>query len=428
MALITKEWLASDAVDDSNLKLRNNNYLKGRNAADSGDINIVKVNATDILEFGSVPQVPSDPSNNNDLARKSWIDTQLSAKQSTSAKNSANGYAGLDAGGKVLVSALPSSVMEFKGAWNANTNVPYLSNANAPIAASKIIQDITYTAKAAGSAGNSITIEYTNTVTQGNELATAVGNAISVAIESGVSTATQVKAAIDTFNSLVDAVISGTAGNAQVTVGATALADGQDAADNGDVYRVSVAGSHDFGAGALVFGVGDWAMFNGTIWQRSPATDAVTSVNSLTAAVVLDTDDISEPMTPTNKWFTDARARTAAVLNTTAGSETDQAASVSAMKSYVSGEIGAITGADSELEVKTLIAGDITAGYVDLGFKAMVDSCVVWPIGGPIQTPVTDYTLSYTGGAGGVTRLTFAGDLAAKLVATNKLAIKYLKG
>ncbi len=60
----------------------------------------------------------------------------------------------------------------------------------------------------------------------------------------------------------------------------------------GDVYRCSVAGSVDFGAGAISFGVGDWVMYNGSIWQHSPATDAVTSVNTKTGAVVLNYADV----------------------------------------------------------------------------------------------------------------------------------------
>jgi hypothetical protein len=50
----------------------------------------------------------------------------------------------------------------------------------------------------------------------------------------------------------------------------------------------------------------------------------------------LSTNDLSEG---TNLFHTTARARTAAVVNSTAGSETDQAPSVSSMKSYVSSSI-----------------------------------------------------------------------------------------
>jgi hypothetical protein len=40
----------------------------------------------------------------------------------------ANGVATLDSGGKVPVSQLPNSVMEYQGTWNANTNTPTLAN------------------------------------------------------------------------------------------------------------------------------------------------------------------------------------------------------------------------------------------------------------------------------------------------------------
>jgi hypothetical protein len=50
----------------------------------------------------------------------------------------------------------------------------------------------------------------------------------------------------------------------------------------------------------------------------------------------LNTDNVPEG---TAQYFTDTRAKTAAVVNSTAGSETDQAPSVSAMKSYVGGAV-----------------------------------------------------------------------------------------
>jgi len=39
-----------------------------------------------------------------------------------------NGYASLDSAGKVPVSQLPASLMEYKGMWNASTNTPTLAN------------------------------------------------------------------------------------------------------------------------------------------------------------------------------------------------------------------------------------------------------------------------------------------------------------
>jgi hypothetical protein len=86
----------------------------------------------------------------------------------------------LDVNGKILVSQLPNSVMEYKGTWDASTNTPTLANGT------------------------------------GNQ---------------------------------------------------------------GDVYLCNVAGTVNFGAGAIAFVVGDQVIYSGSIWQRaSGATGTVTSV------------------------------------------------------------------------------------------------------------------------------------------------------
>lgn len=83
------------------------------------------------------------------------------------------------------------------------------------------------------------------------------------------------------------------------------LADG--VGDAGDVYRVSVAGIQDLGSGPIDFQVGDYVIYNGTIWEISDTTDAVSSVNGYQGVVVLDTDDIAEGTT--NRYYTDSRVQ-----------------------------------------------------------------------------------------------------------------------
>jgi hypothetical protein len=100
----------------------------------------------------------------------------------------------------------------------------------------------------------------------------------------------------------------------------------------GYAYRVSVAGTTNLD-GIASWAVGDFAVYNGTTWDKWDTTDLVSSVNGATGVVVLGTDEIAEGVT--NLYHTTTRARTAAVVNSTAGSETDQAPSVSAIKSYV---------------------------------------------------------------------------------------------
>lgn len=104
-------------------------------------------------------------------------------------KGVANGYASLDGGGKVPLTQLPATLLEYQGTWNANTNTPTLAN--------------------------------------------------------GTGT-------------------------------------------SGFVYIVNVAGTTDFGAGPITFAVGDWAIYDGSIWQKSLNSNAVSSVNGATGAVTVN--------------------------------------------------------------------------------------------------------------------------------------------
>jgi len=99
----------------------------------------------------------------------------------------------------------------------------------AAVKALLLVQDITYTAVKGGSQGNLISIQYANTATAGAETVLVTGNAILVGIQSGVSTATQVSAAIGASAAallLVTRVITGVGATAQVTAAAAFLATG----------------------------------------------------------------------------------------------------------------------------------------------------------------------------------------------------------
>lgn len=79
----------------------------------------------------------------------------------------------------------------------------------------------------------------------------------------------------------------------------------------GDTYRVNVAGA---GVNSLNFVVGDYVIYDGAVWQKAHSgADAVNSVNGFAGIVVLSTTNIGEG---TNLYFTDTRARTAAVQDT----------------------------------------------------------------------------------------------------------------
>jgi hypothetical protein len=96
------------------------------------------------------------------------------------------------------------------------------------VRASLVLQDLTFSAKAVGAEGNGITVSYIAGGTAGAEVVTVSGTVIQVQIQAGVSTAAQVKTAVEAFsaaNALVTVSITGSGSNAQV-VGSGTLSGG----------------------------------------------------------------------------------------------------------------------------------------------------------------------------------------------------------
>lgn len=188
-----------------------------------------------------------------------------------------------------------------------------------------------------------------------------------------------------------------------------------DTSVDGFLYYVNVAGSQDFGAGSETFSVGDWVYNVNGAWEKADNNDDVLSVNGQVGAVTLDTDDISEGAT--NLYFTVTRARVSAVVNSTAGSESDQAPSVVAMKGYVAGEIAGVSQAFRN-QVRTLTAGEASGNSLILPEAPLAGSLHVTPEGGPPQVVGNDFSVSGT-------TLTLLGDLATYAVAGTRLIIHY---
>lgn len=228
-------WPGSNASYGAGFKFRNDTYahysigVKGSsfvlsNTGSDGTV-VWPVSITDLITVGTSGNtviagtvtassiIKSGGTSSQFLKADGSVDS--TTYQSTSQKGQANGYASLDGAGKVPVAQLPSSIMEYKGTWNASTNSP-------------------------------------------------------------------------------------------------SLADGT--GDTGDVYRVSTAGTRNLGSGSITFDVGDYVIYNGTIWEKSDTTDAVASVNGFTGVITLTTTNIGEG---TNLYYTDARARAAITLTTT---------------------------------------------------------------------------------------------------------------
>jgi hypothetical protein len=456
MSKVVTKWITDDAVTQDKIRLDNNAALKARNAGDSANIEILKVNASDRIEFISLPQMTADPSSANDLARKSYVDT----KADTAAANTVTNNA-------------------FAGAWSTQIWV-------APSQQAVYNEMVTKFNIAGGSfnSGSNVTM-------------VGGGQVLGLPATPTVGDAATSKTYVDAQIAAMPAVppVFEIKGNWDATLNSPALATS--VGTEKDLYYVNVAGTTSLDS-EDVWSKGDWVYFLNGVWNRADNVDAVSSVNGLAGVVVLDTDDITEgatnlyytqarfdaaftakdsdslPEGVTNLYFTNARAKSAAVADSITNAVTDVAPSQNAVfdalalkaddadvikkdgsvaytgpQAMGSNKItglanGAAASQDAATvaqveaaiavsessavsyqhgrQVKTISATHISNGYMDLAQLVLPNSETVTPKGGLLQEIDVDYTLfDLLSG----TRLSFAGDLLSTLVIGDKLIIKY---
>ncbi|MFA5395638.1 MAG: hypothetical protein WC346_06400 [Methanogenium sp.] len=74
--------------------------------------------------------------------------------------------------------------------------------------------------------------------------------------------------------------------------------------EKGDYYVINVDGNFNLN-GITDWKVGDWSIYNGTVWEKVDNTESVVSVNGQNGVVVLDTDNIAEGIV--NLYYTNTR-------------------------------------------------------------------------------------------------------------------------
>lgn len=76
MAQIKKKFLASNAVDGTKVQYSNNESFRAKSTSNV-DVELFKLDNSNIFQFLQMPRVGSDPSNGNDVSRKSYVDAQI---------------------------------------------------------------------------------------------------------------------------------------------------------------------------------------------------------------------------------------------------------------------------------------------------------------------------------------------------------------
>jgi hypothetical protein len=70
---VTRKWITNDSVDGTKIRLNNNEFIRFRNAANSGDVNLIKGSAADQGELGVVTLYPFVPSLPTELANVQYV-------------------------------------------------------------------------------------------------------------------------------------------------------------------------------------------------------------------------------------------------------------------------------------------------------------------------------------------------------------------
>lgn len=476
---IIKKFIASNAVDGSKLRFNNDQTARARNAANNADVDLFKLNASDRLVFSTLPQVTSDPSNANDLVRLSYLNSALEGlnpKEAVRAVATSNvdisdelenadtiDGVTLATGDRVLLigqtdpiengiyvvvasgAASRSSDMnlsaEFPGAYTvaregtANAGKAYVCNSP-----DSFVMDT--------DPATFVLFKSAATLT-GHDMITISGDEVSVdlAAISGLEST-------NPGNAGGELRIKLEASNPSLLIdGSNQLGAKLDAAGaiesgaSGLAVQVAAAGAIEIASNELQINLQasnpTLAITANELGVKFSATTSGLEATAAGLSIDLEASNPSLEINGSNELK--AKFNTAAGIDSGASGlavQLDAAgglefnsgdirinvdATNSTTKVNASNELEAIKFKAEEFD---LDATDITNQYIDLAFAARAsDAISLQVIGGPIQPRGVAYTISLTGGAGGVTRITFAGDLAtagaAELEDTDILVVSY---
>lgn len=385
MSQIQKKFLKADSVDESKILLLNNGALRARNAADSADVSLMKLDGADKLQLLVLPQVSSDPVAGNDLVRKSHLDSELAtaAADVTALEGRvqaieddygvAGGLATLDGSGKIPSSQVPSIAI---------TDVYVVANIAARDALTVEEGDVAKVSDAG--AGLPRTYIY--------------DGSIWIEIESGSD--------VDSVNGQTGAVVLGTADISES--GGTNLyytPARQSAIEAYADAAVLVEKNRAEAAEGVI--AGDLAQ---EILDRAADVDAE-EARALAAEGVIASDLAQE------------------ILDRAADVDAEESRALAA-EALLAGDIAALEAASLQwqpVEKFTLTAPMITAGYVELSYLA-VEHSIMASVDRLMIHHTDDYTVSVVGGK---TRLTFVGSLVTpgqeKLAAGDVIRVQACK-
>jgi hypothetical protein len=439
MSQVIKKFIGNDQVDGTKIKLLNNQAIRARNAANSADVDVLKLDASDIIQMvGAV-----NASGNMTAANLSGTNSGDITLGAVGASPSANGaslsgqvltlqpFDATHPGVVVASGGGTSNFLRADGTWaspsGSGANVT-LSNLTSPTA---INQDLIF-----DKASDAIIKTKDDTAATSalnllsGDSSTAAAGAILIQVGNSDTAASQISINGGNSNTDVGGGIVLTAGTgASNSDGGVIIAQTASATGTGNSGYVQLRSGQvvDGISGALLLSTGT-ATGTGSRGLMDVDAPALRILGDGSAPQAL------RLMTGNNANYTEFKAGSSmsgSVSYELPNADGNPGEILSTNGSGVLSWSAAVASATNLKELFTLSGTDITNQYIDLTQVALTDSIDFVVKGGGIQIEGAsyDYSVSYTGGAGGKTRITFLNDLAtgglAALIAGDVVVVKY---
>ena len=82
MAQIQRKFIANNAVNEDKIELSNDAFLQALSSV-SATTDVIKLNGSDKIVFGSLPQDSTVPSTGDDLCNKTYVDGVVADRRNT---------------------------------------------------------------------------------------------------------------------------------------------------------------------------------------------------------------------------------------------------------------------------------------------------------------------------------------------------------
>lgn len=466
MSQLVKKFLADNAVADEKIRLDNDSYLRARDAGNVADINILKLDATDEVvladnivkpatnagvQLGSagkhfsgifVREIDGDGAQIN-LKTSIKPDTDNSLTVGTATRRFGTVYSvqvdsqadDLELNTSANISVQSNVVPQADGTSDLGSTVNRFFTAflkggiSALDQAIPVVTDLGVTIKSDSTSapGQIAVAENNGTNSVGFKAPTTLGATTIWELPAGDGTSNQVLKT-DGAGVLSWTTVSASGANTTLSnLGTTSINAGLTPNAN-NTFALGTSGANWSELWALAVKSSSGLSLEGTqvnLVSNAASVIGLSGDGTTAVSVQFYDNDLSA--------YVALKAPSAVTASFTLALPTADGTANQVLKTDGSGQLGWTTasGATNNKETFTLSGTDITNQYIDFAQVARTGSVHLIVKGGPatLEGASYDYSLSYTGGAGGKTRLTFLNDLAtggaSALVAGDILQVVY---